>query len=211
MIRAVISDFGGVLTSPLFGAFAKFQAEHGIALDSLGQAMVQVTEERGENPLYALERGELREAEFLDVVGAALHGITGREIDMRGFAEQYFASLDTNHEMLDHLRSLKDERGIRLAMLTNNVREWEARWRSMIPEIDDLFETIVDSAFVGMRKPERGIYLLTVERLGLEPGECAFLDDLEVNCEGAAEVGLHPVRFTSTDQAIRDLEALLAA
>jgi putative hydrolase of the HAD superfamily len=210
LIRAVISDFGGVLTSPLFEAFAKFQADHGIALESLGQAMVKATEERGgENPLYALERGELRESEFLGLVGAALKEITGRDVDMRGFAEQYFGTLTPNEEMIGYLRSLKADRGIQLAMLTNNVREWEAKWRSFIPEIDELFPVIVDSAFVGMRKPERAIYLLTVERLGLEPADCAFVDDLEVNCHAAAEVGLHAVRFESTDQAIRDLEALL--
>jgi putative hydrolase of the HAD superfamily len=110
--------------------------------------------------------------------------------------------------MIDHLRRLRDERGIRLALLTNNVREWEARWRSMLP-VDELFELVVDSAFVGMRKPEPGIYELTLERLGL-PGEaCAFVDDLEVNCDAARLHGIVPIRFETTEQAIRDLDAAL--
>lgn len=208
-VRAVISDFGGVLTTPLFGAFAKFQAEHGIPLEALGRAMVRAGEAHGgENPLYALERGELAEREFLAMVGGALSEILEREVAMDGFAEQYFGHLEANEEMIAHLRGLKEERGLRLAMLTNNVREWEPRWRSMLP-VDELFEVVVDSAFVGMRKPEPGIYHLTLERLGLKAGECAFVDDIEINCTAAAELGLHAVRFDSTEQAIRDLEAIL--
>ena len=209
-ITTVISDFGGVLTTPLFHAFARFQADHGIPLEALGKAMVRAAEERGgENPLYALERGELAETEFLGLVGDALREVTGRDVEMSRFAEQYFGHLDTNDELNAYLRSLKEERGLRLALLTNNVREWEPRWRAMIPEIDDLFPIIVDSAFVGMRKPEPAIYRLTLDRLGLEGHECAFVDDIDVNCVAARELGIHAVRFDSTDQAIRDLEALL--
>jgi epoxide hydrolase-like predicted phosphatase len=94
-------------------------------------------------------------------------------------------------------------------MLTNNVREWEARWRSMIPDIDELFETVVDSAFVGMRKPDPAIYELTLERLGLPAEACAFVDDVEVNCEAATALGIRAVQFVDTAQAIRDLDALL--
>ena len=207
-IRAVISDFGGVLTTPLFNAFAHVQEEHGIPLESLGKAMWRATEERGENPLFPLERGELSEPEFLAILQDALAAEIGREVQMHDFAERYFAQLHPNEEMIAFLGALKAERNVRLAMLTNNVREWEARWRSMLP-VDEIFELVVDSAFVGMRKPEPGIYELTLERLGL-PGEaCAFIDDLEVNCEAAKEHGITPIRFESTEQVIADLDALL--
>ena len=69
-------------------------------------------------------------------------------------------------------------------MLTNNVREWEPLWRSMLP-VDEIFETVVDSAFVGCRKPESQIYELTLERIGMPAEACLFVDDVEVNCEGA--------------------------
>ncbi len=76
--------------------------------------------------------------------------------------------------------------GYRMAMLTNNVKEWEARWRSMLP-VDEIFELVVDSAFVGMRKPDAEIYELTLERLGgPAPGECLFIDDIEANIDAAA-------------------------
>jgi epoxide hydrolase-like predicted phosphatase len=208
-IEAVISDFGGVLTTPLFHAFAHVQEEHGISLEALGKAMWRATQERGENPLFPLERGELSEPEFLAILETALAAEVGRTIPMHDFAERYFARLEPNETMLAHLRDLRTERGIRLAMLTNNVREWEARWRALIPDIDETFELVVDSAFVGMRKPEPGIYALTLERLGL-PGEaCVLVDDIELNCDAAREAGIHAVHFRDTDQAIADLGALL--
>jgi putative hydrolase of the HAD superfamily len=93
-------------------------------------------------------------------------------------------------------------------MLTNNVREWEPRWKAMLP-VDELFELVVDSAFVGMRKPDPAIYELTLERLGLPAHACVFLDDLEANCEAAAALGMRAVRFVDTAQAIAAVEAAL--
>ena len=209
-IEAVVSDFGGVLTTPLFDAFSRVQEQQGIPIETLGAAMWRATRERGENPLFPLERGEMTEEEFLDVVGAALREEAGRDVEMTGFAERYFAHLHPNEEMLAYLRELRSERGLRLAILTNNVREWEPRWRP-VWAIDELFEVVVDSGFVGMRKPDRGIYELTLERLGLPAEACVFLDDLEVNCDAARELGMTAVRFESTEQAIRDLEAALSA
>ena len=209
MIQAVISDFGGVLTTPLFGGFARALDGHDVPLEALGRAMMRSTEERGENPLFDLERGRLGEREFFGIVGAALEAEIGRHVPMDEFAERYFAHLEPNHAMIDHLRALRSGRGMRLAMLTNNVREWEPRWRAMLP-VDELFELVVDSAFVGMRKPEAAIYELTLDRLGL-PGEaCVFVDDLELNCEAARAHGITAIQFRDTEQAIAELEAALS-
>ena len=207
MIKAIISDFGGVLTTPLFGGFARVMEAQGLPLEALGHAMVRATQKHGENPLFDFERGKMTEAEFFALLGEGLEQEVGRAVPLQDFAERYFSHLSPNQELIDHLRALRDERGLRLALLTNNVKEWEPRWKSMLP--DDMFELIVDSAFVGMRKPEPGIYELTLERLGL-PGEaCAFIDDLESNCDAAREHGIVPIRFESTDQVVRDLDALL--
>ena len=208
MIEAVVCDFGGVLTTPLFNAFAHVQEEQGIPLESLGKAMWAATQERGENPLFPLERGELSERDFLDVVGAALSREVGRPVAMEGFADRYWAQLSPNQPMIDHLHELRG-RGLRLALLTNNVREWEPRWRP-VWDIDSYFELVVDSAFVGMRKPEPGIYALTLERLGLRGEQCVFVDDLELNCEAAAEAGMHAVVFRDAEQAIAEVEAVLS-
>jgi putative hydrolase of the HAD superfamily len=206
-IEAIVCDFGGVLTTPLFNAFAHVQEEQGIPLESLGKAMWAATQARGENPLFPLERGELSEEEFLAIVGDALSEEVGRPVEMAGFADRYWAQLSPNDEMLEYLRSAR-ERGIRLALLTNNVKEWEPRWRP-VWDIDALFELVVDSGFVGMRKPEPEIYALTLSRLGL-PGEaCVFVDDLAINCDAAREAGMHPVVFKDAAQAIPEIEALL--
>jgi len=210
-IRAVVSDFGGVLTTPLFESFAAFQAEHGIAPEALGLAMLRATQARGgANPLYDLETGDLAEPEFLALVADALEAETGARVPMEGFADRYWAGLRHNDAFIAYLRSLREERGIRLALLTNNVREWEPRWRPKWP-IDELFEVVVDSAFVRMRKPDPRIYALTLEMLGLPPEACAFVDDLELNCDAARQAGLHPVVFRTTEQAIAELDALLGA
>ena len=208
-IEAVVSDFGGVLTTPLFEAFAVVQADNGLSIEDLGKAMWRATEERGENPLFPLERGEMTEQEFLDVLSAALSADAGRPVELHDFAPRLFAQMKPNGVMIAFLRELKEQRGLRLAMLTNNVREWESRWRSMLP-VDELFELVVDSAFVGMRKPDPRIYELTLERLALPPQACAFVDDLQINCDAAAALGMHPVVFRDTAQAIQELERLLS-
>jgi putative hydrolase of the HAD superfamily len=207
-IEAVISDFGGVLSSPLVHSFAYWQRRVGVPVEALGQALADVRAADGEHPLHELERGELTATEFLARVGSALTERVGRPVDMRDFAEVYFEHLAPNTEMIEHLRTLRESRGVRLALLTNNVREWEAHWRRLLP-VDELFETVVDSGFVGMRKPEPGIYELTLERLGLPAQACVMLDDLEDNCEAARALGMAAVRFDSTEQAIRDLADVL--
>ena len=205
MIRAVISDFGGVLTTPLIRSFLAYQEHSGISVTDLGQAMAKLTEESGgAHPLYELECGRISEADFLAAIERALGD--GAKLD--GFSETYFEHLDRNEPMIDCMRSLRD-RGMRMALLTNNVREWEPLWRAKLPEIDEIFEVVVDSAFVGMRKPGREIYELTLERLGggIEPAECVFIDDTDVNCHTADSLGMTAVHFLDADQAIVEIEA----
>ncbi len=124
-------------------------------------AMAAAAERHGEHPLFVLEKGQITQAEFLERLEAELED--GHSMD--GMLETYFGHLERNPEMIEYMRELRG-RGLRAALLTNNVREWEPRWRPMLPEIDEIFEVVVDSAFVGMRKPEAEIYYLTVERLG---------------------------------------------
>jgi putative hydrolase of the HAD superfamily len=207
LIRAVISDFGGVLTSPLVGSFLAFQEHSGVSLEELGSAMAQLARESdGEHPLFQLEKGEISEAEFLRRLGDALGG----DVQLEGFGERYFEHLHPNEEMIELMRRLRD-RGLRMALLTNNVREWEPLWRAKLPDIDEIFEVVVDSAFVGMRKPEPGIYELTLERLGdgVSAADCLFVDDIEANCEMATELGMIAVHYRDSAQAIGEIEAAL--
>jgi len=215
-IRAVICDFGGVLTSPLVGSFMAFQDQTGIPAEALGTAMGRIYERDGAHPLYELEKGNVTERDFLATLRTELSVELGHEPELHDFKEIYFKALNPNEEMIAEIASARDS-GYRTAMLTNNVREWEPLWRAMMP-VDEIFELVVDSAFVGMRKPEPEIYHLTLERLrkhdpaelsDLEFSECLFIDDFEVNCAAASELGIHAVRFSSNEQALGEIRQAL--
>jgi putative hydrolase of the HAD superfamily len=210
VIRAVVSDFGGVLTTPLMHAFAAFQDRTGIPAASLGSAMHAIAEREGAHPLFELETGRLSEHAFLERIREALEPLLGHRPEMHGFREIYFEALEPNQPMIDTMRALR-ARGLRMALLTNNVREWEPLWRSMLP-VDEIFDVVVDSAFVGMRKPDPPIFELTVERLGDEigPAGCLFVDDVLVNVEAAQELGMTAVHFRDNEQAIAEIERALA-
>jgi putative hydrolase of the HAD superfamily len=206
VIRAVISDFGGVLTSELARGILAYQEESGVSLEELGKAMAIATEEHGDHPLFQLERGEISETEF----GARVEPHLEDGFDLGRLRRAFFEHMEPNEPMVDYLRDLR-ARGLRMALLTNNVREWEPRWRAKLPEIDEIFEVVVDSAFVGLRKPDPRIYELTLERLGgVRAEECAFVDDLEINCDAARELGMTAVRYESADQAIAELERAIS-
>ena len=207
-IEAIVCDFGGVLTTPLLQSFMAFQDETGISTEALGKAMQSAAETNGENPLFEMERGEITEAAFLDLLTDHLEPLLGHRPEMHRFKEIYFEALDPNPPMIELMRELK-EAGYRMAMLTNNVREWEPLWRPMLP-VDEIFETVVDSAFVGCRKPESRIYELTLERIGMAPGACLFVDDVLVNCEGAERAGMTAVHFQDNAHAIAAVRAALA-
>jgi putative hydrolase of the HAD superfamily len=133
----------------------------------------------------------------------------GSAVALDTFGERYFRHLQPNERLIDYMRELR-ARGYKLAICTNNVREWEARWRAMLP-VDEIFDVVVDSAFVGSRKPEPRIYEITLERLGAAAATTLFIDDVEVNCEGARRLGMRAIRFRSTDQAIEAIEEALRA
>jgi putative hydrolase of the HAD superfamily len=207
-ISTVISDFGGVLTTPLVQSFAAVQDETGIPFEELGKAMARIETEDGDHPLYELEKGKLSEVDFLQKLGDALEPALGHRPELHRFREIYFDALHPNQPMIDLMREAK-EGGRRMALLTNNVREWEPLWRSMLP-VDEIFEVVVDSGFVGCRKPDREIYDLTLERMGdLAPEECLFVDDVEVNCDAARELGMSAVRYQHNDQAIPEIRTAL--
>jgi putative hydrolase of the HAD superfamily len=208
-IEAVISDFGGVLTSPLRDSFASFQDSSGIPVEALGNAMAAVAAREGANPLFELETGRMTEARFLRSLSDELTLALGREIDMDGFGERYFESLQPNRPLIDYMRELRG-RGYKLAICTNNVREWDRRWRAKLP-VEEIFDVVVDSAFVGTRKPEPLIYELTLQRLAVAAPAALLVDDIELNCNAARELGLEAIWFRSTEQAIEEIEAALGA
>lgn len=207
-ITAVVSDFRGVLTTPLLQSFAAFQDQTGISGESLGRAMQSIAERDGAHPLFELETGRMTEADFLEGVAGALEPELGHRPEMHRFREIYFEALQPNEPMIELMREVKRS-GRRMALLTNNVREWEPLWRSMLP-VDEIFEFVVDSGFVGMRKPDPPIYELTIARLsGASAEQCLFIDDVEVNVETARAIGMIAVHFRSNEQAILEIRSAL--
>ena len=207
-VEAIISDFGGVLTSPMIDGFTAFEESSGISVEQLGIAMGKLWERDGVHPLFELETGRMTEPAFLGGIADQLTEQLGRPITLEGFGEAYFRHLHPNERLIDYMRSLQ-ARGYRMAICTNNVREWEPLWRAKLP-VDEIFSVVVDSGFVGLRKPEPEIYALTLERLGVPAPAALFIDDIELNCDAARELGIRAVWFRSTDQAIEEIEAALA-
>jgi putative hydrolase of the HAD superfamily len=208
-ITTVISDFGGVLTTPLIQSFAAVQDQTGVPFEELAKGMARIQEEDGNHPLFELEKGRLTEADFLRKLGDTLEPVLGHRPELHRFREIYFDALHPNEPMIDLMREAKAG-GYRMGMLTNNVKEWEPLWRTMLP-VDEIFEVVVDSGFIGMRKPDREIYDLTLERLGgPAPAECLFIDDTNVNCDAARELGMSAVHYRDNEQAIGEIRAALA-
>jgi epoxide hydrolase-like predicted phosphatase len=209
-IKAVVSDFGGVLTTPLMSSFLAVQDQTGISFEQFGRAMRSAADGEGVHPLFALEKGHMTEPEFIEKLRVHLEPELGHRPELHRFSEIYFEALDPNEPMIELMRDLR-QRGLRMALLTNNVREWEPMWRSMLP-VDEIFEFVVDSAFVGMRKPEREIYELTVDRFGgVGADECLFVDDIELNCRAAEDFGMRAVHYVDPAQAIAEIEAALGS
>jgi putative hydrolase of the HAD superfamily len=198
-VRALICDFGGVLTTPMWLSFLAVQDETGVSPEQLAVAMDAASQETGSHPLFELEKGRMSERDFLTLLGHHLEPQLGHRPDLHRFREIYFEALNPNEPMIELVGEARDA-GLRRCLLTNNVREWEPLWRSMIP-IDELFEFVVDSAFVGMRKPEHEIYELSVQGFGdgVTAADCLFVDDSAGNCEAAERCGMRVVQFVGDE------------
>ncbi|GGW61790.1 HAD family hydrolase [Streptomyces xantholiticus] len=205
-VRAVWSDFGGVLTPPLDVTMADFCRRVHVPPAVLRQAMHRVAEGYGTDVMAPLDTPLVSEDEWCRQVEAVLHEEHGIAADLTGFAEKWFTNRDTNEPWLATLRELR-ERGVFVGLLSNMVPSWDWYWRRMVPPT--LFAGIVLSFEVGRRKPEPGIYDYAALTAGVAPDECVLVDDLADNCSGARAAGWKAVHFTDTVSAARELEELL--
>jgi putative hydrolase of the HAD superfamily len=206
-MKAVLFDFGGVLTDPLEPMFAAVAAAAGAEPAELAALLVGAYDSDG-HPLNRLEVGEITFAElcrWAEDEGAG----RGWRLDLRPMLD-HLGSVALRPAVLDRVEDLR-RRGYRTAVVTNNFKEITALWRSRV-DVDRLFDTVVDSCEVGVRKPDPRIYHLTLERLGgVAPADAVLLDDFEVNVAAARAVGLHGVLVgADTDAALAELERILA-
>jgi putative hydrolase of the HAD superfamily len=194
--RALVVDFGGVLTTNIWAAFAEFCETVGRDRDAVLQLFRD--EPEAMELLRGLETGELDEGEF-EPRFAALLGID----DHQGLIGRLFAGLGPDHAMIAAVRKARQS-GVSTGLITNS---WGLGIYERAPM--DLFDETVISGDVGLHKPQPEIYLLACERLGVEPADAVFVDDLRENIAGAEAVGMEAVLHRDSAETIARLERLL--
>ena len=190
-IEAVLWDFGGVFTPSPFHAGRRFASAKSLDFDMLFAAVFGPYHMDTDHPWHRLERGEMALADaFADIaVAAQANGIA---FEMKDLMASVSADGIDRTIVTETVRILRAS-GLRMGIVTNNIREYSDRWRQMIP-VDELFDDIVDSSAVGVRKPNPEIYHLALRRLRVTRPEAAiFVDDFAPNVEAAIAIGMHGV------------------
>jgi len=203
MIEAVIWDFGGVLTTSPFEAFALYEKERGLPVDIIRRTNAA---NHFENAWAKFERAEVDLATF-DELFAAESLALGAEV--RGRDVVPLLSGDPRPEMVEALRRVKQH--FKTGCITNNLPAnamGSSGGRALyVAETMALFDHVIESAKIGLRKPDPRIYQMMVAALDVDPKKCVYLDDLGVNLKPAREMGMTTIKVIDAPQAIRDLEA----
>jgi putative hydrolase of the HAD superfamily len=203
MIEAVIWDFGGVLTTSPFEAFMRYEMERGLPADIIRRTNA---ENHLENAWAKFERAEIDAAAF-DELFAAESRALGAEI--RGRDVLPLLSGDLRPEMVEALRRVKQS--FKTGCITNNLPAnaiGSKTGRSLyVAEVMALFDHVIESAKIGLRKPDPRIYTMMTDKLGVDPKRCVYLDDLGVNLKPARAMGMTTVKVLNAPQAIAELEA----
>jgi epoxide hydrolase-like predicted phosphatase len=209
-IEAVLWDFGGVFTPSPFAAIAAAADDLGISSEQAVGYVFGPYDRDTDHPWHRLERGELTMQEATEAIvgAAAADGVDLDPWDILLRVSDRDGPL-TNPAVLAAAHGVR-ARGLRSALITNNIVEFRDGWRSMVP-VDELFEIVVDSSEEGVRKPDPRIFTLALERLDdIDPARCVFLDDYEGNVAAARALGLHGIRVDpDPTAALGDLETLL--
>jgi putative hydrolase of the HAD superfamily len=196
-VKGLLVDFGGVLTTNVFDSFREFCVSEGLERDAMG--MLFRHDPEALRLVRGLETAAITEDDFGERFGELL-GIAERG----GLVDRMFAGIEPDEAMLGALRAARAA-GIRTGLISNSM----GAGRYDRDGFAELFDGVVISGDVGLHKPQPEIFRLGCERVGLEPGECVFVDDLRENCDGAEAVGMTPVLHRGADTTIPELERLL--
>src|ERR1041385_3192973 len=203
MVEAVIGDFGGVLPPSPFEAFARFEKERGLPIDIIRRTNAA---NHLENAWARFERAEV-DIETFDHLFAEESGALGAEV--RGRDVLPLLQGDLRPEMVEALRRIKAQ--CKTGCITNNLPAnamGSTSGRTLyIAEVMVLFDHVIESAKIGLRKPDPRIYRMMVEALKVDPRKCVYLDDLGVNLKPAREMGMTTIKVVSAAQAIGELQA----
>jgi len=203
MIEAVIWDFGGVLTTSPFEAFARFEQERGFPVDIIRRTNAA---NHLENAWAKFERAEI-DVDAFDQLFAEESRAFGAEV--RGKEVLPLLQGDLRPEMVEALRRIKAQ--CKTGCITNNLPAnaiGSTSGRSLyVAEVMTLFDHIIESAKIGLRKPDPHIYRMMIDALKVDPAKCVYLDDLGVNLKPAREMGMTTIKVASAPQALAELEA----
>jgi epoxide hydrolase-like predicted phosphatase len=207
VIEAILFDFNGVLTTSPFAHMAALGTDAGVDGQVVLDLMLGPYDEDTDHAWHRFERGEITAAEYgADLFQRAQEANV--QLDFGSLADM-MSRLEIHDVVIDRVRTLRAE-GYRTGLITNNVKEASKQWREMVP-VDELFDVIIDSSEVGMRKPNPAIFLHALELLGTPPERAVFLDDAAGNVAGAQAAGLHGILVDAADPipALDELDALL--
>lgn len=206
MVQAVIWDFGGVLTSSPFEAFNRFEAEFGLEKDFIRR--INATDP-DTNAWALFERSEISLDEFDEKFAAEAKRLGA---DIRGRQIIELLAGDIRPEMVEALKRCKAK--FKVGCITNNVSAGEgagmarsADKAAAVQEVMDLFDHVIESSKIGIRKPDPRIYEMACSELGVAPADAVYLDDLGINLKPAKALGMHTIKVLNAAQALEELEA----
>jgi epoxide hydrolase-like predicted phosphatase len=203
-VKGLVLDWGGVLTNGIDAAFGAWAQRDGVIADHLGLVLREAFASEGDrpNPVHALERGEIDAAQFEQRLASEL-ARHGSPVPADGLLARMFAGISPSDSMLGLVARVK-EAGLRTAVLSNS-------WGNEYPTQgwDELFDAVVISGEVGMRKPEPRIFEHVLQLVDLPAAECVFVDDLAHNVRAAVDLGFVGVVHRSYDETALELEAIL--
>jgi epoxide hydrolase-like predicted phosphatase len=204
MMQGLIVDWGGVLTMPIHTAIGSWLKAAGVDYNHWGEVVRRWAEPLpGESsPVHRLERGELAVEDFEHLLSAAL-ALEGSTVEAPGLVGEMFADLAIYEYSMTSLITRARAAGIRTGLLSNS-------WGNEYDRSDwhEMFDVVVISGEVGMRKPEPGIFELALKRIGLPAEECVFIDDMAHNIVAAEQAGLVGIVHRTFDETAAELEAV---
>jgi epoxide hydrolase-like predicted phosphatase len=201
---ALIVDFGGVLTTPLQDSFGGFAASLGIELQDLVRVMLPIYTGAGDDTVERFEKGTLDEAEFSRQLARRFESATGRPVESEGLVGRIFEGTRLEPSMVEAVLVARRD-GLRTALLSNS---WGMTGYPK-DRFEELFDVVVISGEVGMRKPDPAIYELVLQRLGVPAARCVFVDDYPGHLDPANSLGLTTVLHLSPEQTLARLSELL--
>lgn len=201
-VKAVLWDFGGVITTSPFDAFAAYEAEHGLAPGFIRQ--LNATNPHA-NAWARFERSEISAQEFAALFEAEAEAAGGR-VDAAALMSTLRGEFRPN--MVRAVERCREH--LKTGLLTNNFitarAEGQGDDAGLYQEVLHMFDVVVESSKVGCRKPDLRFYEMACDVLGIDPTEAVFLDDLGVNLKPARQMGMHTIKVTDADAALAELQ-----